>query len=72
MSKKAARALNGKQEIIEMDRIMIIPRRKNIRGDEEDDIPTDDTVMLMGAEVKLNKLTRLANKSLFWHALFVS
>ena len=54
VSKKAARAWNGKQEVVEMDRIMIVPRRKNIRGDDEienDPGNEDDTVLLMAAEV---------------------
>lgn len=55
ISKKAARALHGKVEVVEMDRIEIIPKRINIQGDV-DAIPHDDKAGLIDAEVNRDHL----------------
>lgn len=55
ISKKAARALHGKVEVVEMDRIEIIPKRINIQGDV-DAIPHDDKAGLIDAEVPMDEI----------------
>ena len=41
---KARRTLHGNEEAIVMDVVEIVPRRRNIRGDDEDECGGDSVV----------------------------